>query len=54
MAGEDIRDIKEMALARLRALAEEGKLTAGDLIRILGMPEEREAGGDFVIRLTED
>jgi hypothetical protein len=55
MAGEDIREIKAMALARLRSLVEEGKLSAADLIRVLAMDEgEQEAGGDFEIRLVGD
>ncbi len=55
MAQEDIRQIKAMAMARLRELAEAGKLSAADLIRILNMAEEEEAaGGDFVIRLSEE
>ncbi len=55
MAGEDIREIKAMALARLRALVAEGKLSAADLIRVLAMEEgEQEAGGDFEIRLVGD
>lgn len=50
-----IREIKALALARLRELAEEGKLSAADLIRVLAMPEEeQEAGGDFIIRLREE
>jgi len=55
MTGEEIREIKALAAARLRALAEEGKLSAGDLICILAMDEgEAEAGGDFEIRLADD
>lgn len=55
MAGKEIRETKALALERLRELAREGKLSAADLIRVLAMAEEDgEAGGDFVIRLTED
>ena len=50
-----IREIKALALARLRELAQEGKLSAADLIRVLAMPEgEEEAGGDFIMRLREE
>lgn len=55
MAENDIRAIKAMAMARLRAMVEEGKLSAADLIRILAMDEGEEAiGGDYEIRLVED
>ncbi|MDD2562540.1 MAG: hypothetical protein PHG11_09545 [Eubacteriales bacterium] len=55
MADKQISEIKALALHRLRQLAEEGKLSAADLLRVLAMPEgQEEVGGDFVIRLTED
>jgi|GEM_PF-6212922 len=55
MEDRGIREIKALALARLKELAREGKLSAADLIRVLAMPEgEAEAGGDFIIRLREE
>ena len=48
-------DLRVLAARALREMLLEGRLGAGDLIRVMGLEtEQSRQGQDFVIRLVED